>query len=130
MGRGEGKFPFITFSQKHFFYNFVPFPALFCLFFSFLSKAQSTYIPRVPKCLSPRPNWDPPSSPLPQASVSLPHEPKGGGGGHTRLRCGGCPIRTCMEKKPIITLSTLSVRKMWCILWHVSTLGARDFRMY
>jgi hypothetical protein len=34
-----------------------------------------TYIPRVPKCLSARPNWDPPS-PRPQASVSTP-EPKG-----------------------------------------------------
>ncbi len=34
---------------------------------------ESTYIPRVPQCLSPRPNWDPPPppTPLPQASVSL-----------------------------------------------------------
>ncbi len=44
---------------------------------------QSTNIPRVPQCLSPRPNWDP-SPPLPLASVSSP-EPKGE---HTRLRVG------------------------------------------
>jgi hypothetical protein len=37
-------------------------------------QAQSTYIPRVPQCLSPRPNWDPPP-PLPQESVSPPPRP-------------------------------------------------------
>ncbi len=36
---------------------------------------QSTYMPRVPQCMSPRPNWDPPT-PLPQAS--LPPGTKGG----------------------------------------------------
>ncbi len=45
--------------------------------------------PRVPQCLSPRQNWDPPP-PLSQACVSPP-EPKGGGGGHTVLRVRGCP---------------------------------------
>jgi hypothetical protein len=39
---------------------------------------QCTYIPRLPQCLSPRLNRDPPP-PLPQASVSLPPEPNGGG---------------------------------------------------
>ncbi len=57
---------------------------------------QSTYIPRVPQCLPPRPNWDPPP-PLPQASVSFPRNQ----GGDT-LACGsgggGDPIRTAGEK--------------------------------
>jgi hypothetical protein len=35
----------------------------------------STYIPRVPQCLSPRPNWDPLSPP---ASVSPPRYQRGG----------------------------------------------------
>ncbi len=42
---------------------------------------KGTYISRVPQCLSPRPNWDPPP-PLPPASVS-PLE----SGGET-LACG------------------------------------------
>jgi hypothetical protein len=36
--------------------------------------SQSTYIPRVPQCLTPRLNWDPVS----RKSVCLPPEPKGG----------------------------------------------------
>jgi hypothetical protein len=57
--------------------------------------AQNTYIPRVPQCLFPRPNWDPPSALL-QASIS-PSEQKGG---HTRLliRRWAVPIRTTGEK--------------------------------
>ncbi len=43
---------------------------------------QSTYIPRVPQCLSPRPNWDSPS-PLPPASVSPPSSGTKGGGTHS-----------------------------------------------
>jgi hypothetical protein len=39
------------------------------------ASSQSTYI-RVPQCLSPRPNWDPPP-PLPQESVS-PRDQRGG----------------------------------------------------
>ncbi len=46
---------------------------------------QSTYIPRVPQCLSSHLNWDPPPPPT-QVSVSPP-EPKEGG--HTRLRLRG-----------------------------------------
>jgi hypothetical protein len=48
--------------------------------------ARSTYIPRVPKCLSPRPNWDPPP-PLPQRGDTL----SCGWG-------GGVPILTTGEK--------------------------------
>ncbi len=45
------------------------------------STSQSTYLPRVPPCLSLRRNWTPPPSPLQQASVypSLPPEPNVGG---------------------------------------------------
>ncbi len=38
--------------------------------------STNTYIPRVPQCLSPRPNWDPPH-PLPSAGVSPPGTKKG-----------------------------------------------------
>jgi hypothetical protein len=57
---------------------------------------RSTYIPRVPHCLSPRWNWDPPP-PLPQASV-LPSGAKGGRV-HARLResGGGVLFRTTDE---------------------------------
>jgi hypothetical protein len=51
------------------------------------SYPQSTYMystPGVPRCLSPRPNWDPPPSP---ASECIPPESKGGG--QTRLRVRG-----------------------------------------
>ncbi len=65
-----------------------------------------SYIPRVPQCLSPRRNWDPPPpSPLPQASV-YPYETEGGGKhspageGVGEFQCGW------LEKKPS-TLSTL-----------------------
>ncbi len=49
-------------------------------------RPQSTFIPRIPQCLSPRLNWDPPT-PLPQANV-LPPGTKGGRV-HTRLRVRG-----------------------------------------
>jgi hypothetical protein len=43
-------------------------------------KEQRTHIPRVPQCLSPRSNWDPPPLLLPLASEPPPPlEPKGGG---------------------------------------------------
>jgi hypothetical protein len=45
--------------------------------------SQRTYIPRVPQCLSPRPNWDP-LSPASEKCF-FPPKPKGGGV-HTRLR--------------------------------------------
>ncbi len=41
--------------------------------------------PRVPQCLPPRRNCDPPPTPLPQASMSPP-EPKGGGQPRLRVR--------------------------------------------
>ncbi len=47
---------------------------------------QSTYIPRLPKCLSPRQNWDAPH-PLSRERVCLPPGTKGVG--HTRLRVRG-----------------------------------------
>ncbi len=44
--------------------------------FSRLAVPQSTYIPREPQCLSPRPNWGSPP-PLPQASVGESHPTTG-----------------------------------------------------
>ncbi len=42
-------------------------------------KAHSTKyihtVPRIPLCLSPRPNWDPPPPPLPQASMPMGRRP-------------------------------------------------------
>jgi hypothetical protein len=71
---------------------------------------QSTYISRVPQCLSPRPNWDP--QPLSRKRVCLcsaPLPPPTKGEGDTRLRVrgwgGGVPIRTARENP--CTLSTL-----------------------
>jgi hypothetical protein len=60
--------------------------------------AQSTYIQRVPQCMSPRWNWDPP--PLSPASVPLPLEPKEVGA-HSPAGEGlegGVPIPTTGEK--------------------------------
>jgi hypothetical protein len=48
-----------------------------------LSGSQSTYIYRVPQCMSP-PGIGTPPTPQPQASVPLPLEPGGGG----TLACG------------------------------------------
>ena len=44
--------------------------------FSRLAVPQSTYIPREPQCLSPRPNWDSPP-PLPQVNVGESHPTTG-----------------------------------------------------
>ncbi len=53
------------------------------------SDTQSTYIPRVPQCLSPRPNRNPPPPPASKCAPSP--EPKLGA--HTWLRVSGwgCP---------------------------------------
>ncbi len=45
---------------------------------------QSTYIPRVPQCLSPRRNWDPPPHALANKRVRTLPEPKG----RTHSPCG------------------------------------------
>ncbi len=57
-------------------------------------RPKSTYIPKVPECLSPRPNWDSPI-PSPASECALPQEPKEGGGGI--LAGGWVPIRTTGE---------------------------------
>ncbi len=57
---------------------------------------QSTYIPRVPQCLTPRRNWElPPPPPLLQASA-FPWNQKGET--HSPGGSGGGPIRTTGEK--------------------------------
>ncbi len=66
-----------------------------------LALAPAKYIPRVPQCLSPRPNWDPPSP----ASESAPRNQRGGG--HTRLRVRGWGSQFGRLKNKPSTLSTL-----------------------
>ncbi len=81
---------------------------LFC-FLSLLSwLAQSTYIPRVPQCMSPRWNWEPPH-PSPASVYALPPRLKPlKGGGHIRLRVRGRgePIPTTGEKHIQLTVTT------------------------
>ncbi len=107
---------------------------LLCIRVQRTSRPQSTDIPRVPQCLSPRPNWDPPP-PLPQASVSpgtkggggtLPCEWGGGGGGQFGR----------LEKKSS-TLSTLCSRlycKSSCLIFLLFTVDHMvllpDFILY
>ncbi len=62
--------------------------------------SQSSYIPRVQQCLSPRRNW--PHTPSPASEcVTPPPPPRSKGGGNT-LACGrgggGVPMRTTWEK--------------------------------
>ncbi len=47
---------------------------------------QSTYLYRVPQCMSPRRNWD---SPTPSLASECPPTPNQRGGTHTRLRARG-----------------------------------------
>ncbi len=62
---------------------------------------QVVYIPRVPQCLSSRPNWDPPNPQARGTRVFPPPPPPGNKvGEHTRLRVRGwgVPIWTTGEK--------------------------------
>ncbi len=70
------------------------------------------YIPRVPECLSLRPNWLPPP-PLPPASVSPPGT-KGGQHSLAGEGAGGEPIRTTEEKA-------------WHSFYSVSVTNKRNF---
>ena len=66
------------------------------------------YIPRVPQCLSHRPNWGPPN-PYPACECLPPLTPRGGGGAHSPADEGwGGSQFWRLEKKPS-TLSTLWV---------------------
>jgi hypothetical protein len=73
---------------------------------------QSTYIPRVPQCLSPRPNWDPP---LPLQQASVPPPPRNQRGGGYTLACvrgsGGEAQFGRIKKSLAICLS--------CVLWSI-----------
>jgi hypothetical protein len=66
----------------------------------FIFNEPANTVPRVQQCLSPRRNWDPPQL-HPQASGSLPPEPKGGG--HTGLRVRGweSPKKMPMRRKSL-----------------------------
>ncbi len=68
-------------------------PFLFIFLISMLySRYQSTDTPGVPQCLSPRPNWDHPTPPLPHASVyPPPPQPKEGGTHLVRMKGWGSP---------------------------------------
>jgi hypothetical protein len=68
-------------------------------------RPQSTYIPRVPQYLFPRPNWDLPN-PFPASECVPPPEP--GGERHTCLRGRGSQFGRMEKKKP----STLSVLRL------------------
>ncbi len=43
----------------------------------FVPQSTVHYIPRVPQCMSPRWNWEPPPPPLQEASLPIPPEPGG-----------------------------------------------------
>jgi hypothetical protein len=60
---------------------------LFLKYFIEYCRAQSTYIYRVPQCMSPRRNWDSPTPSL--ASECAPPPGTKEGGGHTRLLVRG-----------------------------------------
>ncbi len=88
------------------------------------SVPQSTYIYRVPQCMSLRRNWD--SHSLSRQRVCPPPEPKGGG----TLACGrgggGVPIPTTEEK--LSTLPTLwsvlyTVQYSWTVYFHIFFCG-------
>jgi hypothetical protein len=64
---------------------------------------QSTYINRVPQCMSPRRNWDSPT-PLSQARVPLPPEP---GGAHSPAGEGLGEFQFRRLEKKLSTLPTL-----------------------
>ncbi len=70
-------------------------------------------IPRVPECLSLRPNWLPLPHP-PPASKCIPPWIQRGGNTRLRVRCRGEPIRTTVEKA---WHSVYSV--VWTILLYV-----------
>ncbi len=82
------------------------------------SHFQSTHIPWVPQCLSPRPNWDPPL-PLPQAIV--PSRNQTGGGTHSPAGEGvkGGSQFGRLEKKPS-TLPTLCSHPIISLLQFLS----------
>ncbi len=69
---------------------------MYQLLLRYSSPPQSTYIPRVPQCVSRRRNWDPPTpSPasVPKRGTGKGHSPADDG-----LGGGGVPIRTTEEK--------------------------------
>jgi hypothetical protein len=79
-------------------------------------KAQSTYIPRVPQCLSTRPNWDPPAPSPASECVPIP----GTKGGGNTLACkwggGGVPIPDDLKKSLALCTATK-------ILFYIPFLG-------
>ncbi len=75
-------------------------------------------------CPLGRPNWDPP---LPQASVSLPRNQRGGGAGDTHSPAGegvGEPQFRRLEKKPS-TLSTLWIQLQMYDSTYLHPVGLR-----
>ncbi len=72
-----------------------------------MSTPQSTYIPRVPQCLSPRPSWDPPTPSHP-SECAPPRNQRGVG--HIRLRGGVGESQFPLLEKTFSTLSILCGR--------------------
>ncbi len=84
-------------------------------------------VPRVPQCLSPRWNLDPPP-PLPQASVPRPPlpEPKGAGR-HTRLRVRGWRSPNSDDwRKKLSTPSTMGLMPICVNVFHHLSLYTRS----
>ncbi len=77
---------------------------------------KSTYITRIPQCLSPRPNWDPPPPHLMKAIVSPPrtkgetHSPAGEGGStFGRLEKKLSPLSTYSVGDPKAETSSINI---------------------
>ncbi len=77
------------------------------VFFTSCTKYIYTRVPRVPQCLSPRWNWDPPT-PSPASKCASPRNQRGRGV-HTRLRVRGWgeSIFGRLERKLSSTLSSV-----------------------
>ncbi len=72
---------------------------------------QSTYtiylLPRVPRCLFPRPNWDPPPPNPSPPSECVPPQNQGGGTHSPAAGGAGVPIRKLETKNPSTVYSAV-----------------------
>ena len=70
---------------------------------------KSTYIYRVPQCMSHRRNWDSPTPSL--ASECAPHSEPEGGQSRLRLRGWGSPFRRLEKNLALCLLCAVAVRR-------------------
>ncbi len=71
-------------------------------------RAQSTYIPRIPQCLSPHWHWNPP--PLSCKRVCPLPQPKGGGHVRLQVRGWGSPDSDDWRKSLALCLPCVSLK--------------------